>query len=739
MERKINLSEENLRTDLNVLSAEIVHDFYVFFRKAGIYAASHPLVKKAVSRPFLSLQKMFGFKQYFSFILTEGRLFANNILLSDAPSTEYLKTLLQELEIRSLLFEETITADELLLFADRFVRRLPAADPDHSMGQYLARRKVATILVNHDLAAKLFETGLRYRGDVCEDFSVRRLVANHFSGEVDLAITILNSQFENTAAQAAAVGIDFHTEIVDYILPEKFAQMPPAELLEIADKLLSIDPARIASVADKLTQLIRSCDYHPRRERLLDELQRRFAGHGLAQAALDESALHPARVKQDVATAIDDILATVFSTASTPELYERFHDAFMRLLRTRQTGKAAKVVESLVEQLASDDSAFRLHAVCLIQDCTEAALSLTEHEFLDVIGRHLQYLFTRGRETFEFAEVAGGLMKAMLSLRRYEPTAAFLNVIKGGRQAKDDVTVYDSAAVKKIFEGLNQRDLINRMVRELQLPGNDQARYLHEILVAIQTEEVALQLAEIVAHPDRAVRQRCLRALSELGRPAVKIFSSILWTETNFYRPGGRRDLPDSKWFLIRNSIFVLGNLRDPFACGAFRLRLADPDVRVRLEIVRALEKIGDDEAADLLMILAEDTDTIVREAAIITLGLFKRSDLVPFFADLMTRQKGEIARIISAIAQSGSAEGRDFLLELLEDSGHLRQLASGKASADDIRLFIAKGLEKIGDEVALKKLDELKNKQGDNPKPPGELTFGKTAKIILSKIQPKK
>jgi HEAT repeat protein len=327
----------------------------------------------------------------------------------------------------------------------------------------------------------------------------------------------------------------------------------------------------------------------------------------------------------------------------------------------------------------------------------------------------------------------------MLSLRRYEPVAAFLNVLKSGRCTDAGVDVYDSVTVKRIFDDLNDISLIDRFVHEIEQPGNMQMKFVREILIAIQSVDVALRLASIITHPQRSVRQHCLKVLSELGTPAVTIFSDVLQDESNFLRPEGRHELPDEQWFFVRNAIFVLGNLSDERACAALRLRLSDPDVRIRSELVKALEKIDGDEAIDLLMIMAEDIDHSIREAAVISLGLLRRHDLLPFFKNIMSRQKAEIQRIITAIAQTGTQDGRDFLAGLLENRDRLKSFSSAHGSIGDIRKWILKVLEKAGDDVTIEKKEDLKEKHDGKSVFSRDLKLGKTAKSFLNKIQPKK
>jgi HEAT repeat protein len=739
MKNQANLSELNLRTNLNDLSREMIHELFLLSRKVGIYSADHPMAVKGISRPFTRIQKVFAFKKYFSLMLTEGHLYANNIMMPDANFSEYIKEAMQRLEIRSILFGDQMTADELLAFIGRLVKRMSPADANYRMEKYLEHKKIYSILVNTDLAEKLFTTGLRYQGDIPDDYSVRKLVANYFSGEIDLAVTVLSSHFTDSEKQAVATGIDYHPDIVRFILPEKFAQLQPSELVAAARQIINAGSQIDESAADRLARLVRSFDYHPKRGDLLDQIQDLLQEKGLGENVLKQSVLMAGSLKLEAVQNVDRAVNKIFSNDFTPEQYGTFNDAFTRLARTRQMGKASGITENIIEFLAADQPQFRQHAVALMHDIVKAVVTVGETEFLDVIVRHIQSLFTRGRETYEFADVTVYLVKSMLSLRRYEAVAQFLGTLKSARRSGTGVTTYDSFIVRRIFEKLDDTDLIARLIRELQQPGDNQTKFIRDILIAVQSENVALQLSAIVAHPDRNVRQHCLKVLSELGRPALVVFSELLRDDSNFARPEGRHELPDDKWFVIRNAIFVLGNLRQTEACEALRVRLSDPDTRVRRELVTALEKIGGDEAVDLLMILTEDIDQGIREASIIALGLFQRHDLVPFFVDLLPRQRNEVGRIVNAIVQSGSPDGRDFLGELLCNDDRLKALASGKASIQDIKGFIMAALEKIGDEASLRKIAEYQERLKGRPIFSDDGALGKTAKVLINKIQGKK
>jgi len=739
MKKTINLSEQNLSTDINLLSREIIHDLFILCRKAGIYSVHHPMVSTAVARPLMSLQKIFQFKRYFNLYLFENDLFANNIIIKDIGVCDYFKEKMYELEISSILIDDDLTPSDLETFVDRFVKRVPTSSSDYFTHKFLENRKVKTIKVNSELGEKLFKTGLRYRSDIGEDYSVRRLVGNCFSGSTQLAVDLLSSSFEDTRQQAEATGIDYHIELVKHILPEKFAQLPIGELLDMARQIISEGSILDGEVPDKLEHLVKACDYHPRRDDILEKIRELFVERGIDESVFARSLNQVGSLKLEAVHAVDNIYRKIFSDDFGPDDYDHFHDAFVRLLRTRQMNKAAKQAEAIIEQLASETPAYRQHAIVLLEDIIKSVLAVNEFDFFDILIRHLQSLFTQGRETFEFSQVVTYLLKAMLALRRYERVAEFLKVLQAGRHTRDEITVYDSVTVKKIFDDLNHTELINRLVGELEQPGNNLIKPVREILITIQSEEVALRLAAIVTHQERAIRQHSLKILCELGAPAVKVFSDILSDEANFVRPDNQRELPDRQWYLVRNAIFVLGNLGNPAACRALRLRLADPDVRVRRELVGALEKIEGDDAVDLLTIMAEDINPDIREAAIIVLGLTRREGLFPFYADLLSKQKEDAARIINAIALINSKESHKFLSKLADDNDRLKSLSSAKASAKDIRGVIKRSLEKANAEANSTNIGGSDQKSADKSTESEDSSLSRTARLLLKRFQQKK
>jgi HEAT repeat protein len=231
---------------------------------------------------------------------------------------------------------------------------------------------------------------------------------------------------------------------------------------------------------------------------------------------------------------------------------------------------------------------------------------------------------------------------------------------------------------------------------------------IRDILVAIGSEQTALALSSIISHPVRQVRQNALRVLAELGKAALKVFSRLIEDEKLFVRDADRHELPDAKWYVVRNSIFVLGSLGDPAGVTALRLRINDKDIRVRREIVAALEKIGGEDACDLLIMMADDSEAEINQSAVIAIGLIGKPEVAPLVYDLARRRPLLAPKAIYCLGKLGGDETKAILARLLVHDDELADLAAGQVGVEEIRLAVVKALGNIGDKESLDRLREF-------------------------------
>ena len=712
MKRSVRrISDSTLNINLSELAHSLVRELALACKKVAIYGPQHPLAERALGRPFLLLEKIFRFKRFVNLNLQRGYLYVLNIHLKDSAFNREIIQFMQLQDVTAVLFERGITMTDFSRFAERFVARVDLSRSNNLLSNYLKEQNLTTVQVNSEQAFQMFENSRQYRGDVDGDFTVKQFVFEKLGNHL---ATLAEFDCMEEAALAER-GIDYDFDIIRYLLPERIASLEwdvirrdLCNLAEAIKKAPGDDEKN--SLIDTYTSVAKLTDYHPDREKIIDNLDGvPKAGRARRKVDVDAgSRVDTIRIESREHT--DNCLAEIFSPGVEEYDPEEFSEAFRRLLKTGQRDKAIDVIRQLLDHLESAQATYRQRALDLLLSCIgEFQLAADTTVVEDAIDRTIARI-TEQRETFEYSEFVWSLLEKLLHNRRYDLMSRLLVGIAIRRKIAGDVTIYDSMAIKKVFSNLNRPEIIRGLIDEMVRGTHQEAAWIRDILVAAGSESVAMELSHIISHPIRQVRQQALKILAELGKASLKVFSQILMDDAMFERESGRHELPDSKWYVIRNSIFVLGSLADPDGLVPLRLRINDPDVRVRREIVSALEQIGGEDACDLLIVMADDPVREIQESAMIVVGLIGTPEMVPLLMDAVRRNPQVAVRAIHSIGKIGGDEAKRFLIRLLEVPEELARLADNKASKDDLRLAVVKAMGRLGDSQAIGKIKQYKD-----------------------------
>ena len=154
---------------------------------------------------------------------------------------------------------------------------------------------------------------------------------------------------------------------------------------------------------------------------------------------------------------------------------------------------------------------------------------------------------------------------------------------------------------------------------------------------------------------DRKTRRYLCNILSVIGKQAVEAFAS---------------GIHDKKWYLVRNTLMILGIIKDPAAIKYIEGTMTHPELRVRKEAVKALDSIGTEEIKGPFMIALRDSDAGIRTSALKTLRRFgdkKLFDIVKeriLAGDLKERPFTEKKELFEALAETG----RDMAFPMLSE-----------------------------------------------------------------------
>jgi len=154
----------------------------------------------------------------------------------------------------------------------------------------------------------------------------------------------------------------------------------------------------------------------------------------------------------------------------------------------------------------------------------------------------------------------------------------------------------------------------------------------------------------------------------------------------------------------IRKDVAVaLGILRAHSALSSIQQALSlEPNDGVKVELVRAIYKIGDPSAGTEVIPLVRDPDKKVHDEAIFTLGRLRVREALPLLQELYESGVEERKKILGFVPVSGKDDLQKKLLEALayigDPSSRDLFLSALEDSRDFYRLLAAEGLGRIGD-----------------------------------------
>jgi HEAT repeat protein len=154
------------------------------------------------------------------------------------------------------------------------------------------------------------------------------------------------------------------------------------------------------------------------------------------------------------------------------------------------------------------------------------------------------------------------------------------------------------------------RYIIEELVERLGRSKSEEDRAgLRGTLLALGAEGVTPLVRSLVGASDLSARRAYRDALVELDRVGVPLLEDMIG---------------DERWFVVRNMVGILGEIRSADAVEHFARTIRHGDVRVRRETIIALSKFGGEEAVHQLLVGLGDPEPSLRAAAALGLGLTK-------------------------------------------------------------------------------------------------------------------
>ncbi|GAB4363408.1 MAG: HEAT repeat domain-containing protein [Deltaproteobacteria bacterium] len=148
-------------------------------------------------------------------------------------------------------------------------------------------------------------------------------------------------------------------------------------------------------------------------------------------------------------------------------------------------------------------------------------------------------------------------------------------------------------------------ELISFFIRRLRDRGARERTEAENVLTAFGERAVRPLLSALAEEGDLLVRKTIVDIVVKIGRPAL---------------PSLIENLHDSRWFVVRNMLTILGSLGIPDLAPHIASTLSHPDLRVKKEAIKALSKLEHPSAVTALGELCffpEETVALTATAAL--------------------------------------------------------------------------------------------------------------------------
>ncbi|HEX2211293.1 MAG TPA: HEAT repeat domain-containing protein [Longimicrobium sp.] len=246
------------------------------------------------------------------------------------------------------------------------------------------------------------------------------------------------------------------------------------------------------------------------------------------------------------------------------------------------------------------------------------------------------------------------------------------------------------AMVMLAIHRVSTRAVIEELVQRLgKARTEDERTGLRSTLLHVGTDTVTPLVRELVAATDVSARRAYRDALVALDHVGVPLLEDMIG---------------DERWFVVRNMVGILGEIRSADAVEHFRRTIEHSDARVRRETILALSKVGGEEAVPLLAKGLNDREASLRGAAALGLGLTKLPVAVgPLLNRLPQETDGEVeVEVVRALGRVGDPRAVPVLAQRASAGGFFSRTPT------PIRVEAARALGEIGGDAARAVLQRL-------------------------------
>jgi hypothetical protein len=315
----------------------------------------------------------------------------------------------------------------------------------------------------------------------------------------------------------------------------------------------------------------------------------------------------------------------------------------------------------------------------------EELLALITAETDDTKFRHL----ARG------LQIKGQSLKAEEDFDRLYPVL-FILLDLSSDESNSDVR---RSISDMVFQQLAAGEMAEHLLEHLEDKEFGQQEFVYHLLGHLGGEIVDAAIRRLIAADNQPARNSLATLLLRIGTPAIPALIELL---------------KDGRWQIVRIAADVLGEMKCKEAVKWLKLTVHHVDNQVRIETIRALAKIGGNEATAELIALLQDENLTIRKQAIAWLGTTRNQKALDPLVQLAVRHDllGKHVDIrkeaVLAIGRIGNPQAIEPLQKLARKR-HL--LASDRHLV--VQLLAIETIASLGGESAKNSLKKLEGRGG--------------------------
>ena len=706
------VNEHDVQTDLREFGTAIVRELYLATQKLAAEESDFAAAQRIVDRPLSLLRKWFRLFTVADLSGVETELSFAGLRLGNGPFKRSLRQLLGRLDISHVTLVPPLAPPELHAFLNALAR--PDDRDARRLTEYLEQRGVRSIRLNDtnwpDGLAERPPLEIEGGGPV----QIKSYVMNYWGQDTGLICAAAGGGLPGAEELVRFQRCFVSAQMLEAILAPRFAQLQVQDILEYIRGTLDTGGSPSEHVSARPSSrywrsLFEAMTSHPHGYELT------YAARDLLQEHKvpldwDELVDSQVRAQYEATRAVEEATTRIFSAACTVDDLKRWGVLFARLLRSGPSDKTASLLDALILHLKRDDLDARRKAHFLLGSAMSAADATGESDAIRWITERLAADIENGEETFEFGDLLAGAGELLLAAR------SFATLAQVAESLRHVAAAHANPARRRVAESVLDRwrqvHWVAALFRTVTEERDGSAAEAATVLAALGGAEVAARAVNLITHAQRRVRLAMLELLGSLGPTArlvcvERVAPEALWSARQ------KNDLlADESWYVVRNAFHILGRVGGAEALAVFKQHAQDPDKRVRLEIVRALEKMATADARSMLLEFAEDPSVDVRRAALVALGAIGGEHEVYVLRELFAADPEAAETALYAIGHIGGRAAKEYLFGVLEDDDVLRQ-AGYEGRSEALREVTLKALVQNPDAEIVNRVEAYCQRHG--------------------------